>query len=52
MDHVFSTSIYGSSAKHEDNELKCKREGTTAYSTDRENEVRKRLLQLLEIESS
>ena len=39
MDCVFSTSIFGPDGKHEDHELRWKKQDAVTYSTDRENAV-------------
>ena len=46
-DHIYSTSIYGRSAKQEGHELKWKKPGAVTYRTDQENEVSKKLLESL-----
>ena len=40
-DRVFSSSIYGPSAKRAGHKSKGKKRGSVTYSTDRENEVSK-----------
>ena len=40
-DRVFSTSVYGPSAKHEGHELKRRKQGAVTHNTDRKNEVSK-----------
>ena len=41
MDQVFSSSIYGPSAKSAGHKSKGKKQGSATYSADRENEVSK-----------
>lgn len=51
-DRVFSTWIYGPSAKQEGHELKRKKQRAAIYSTEQENEVSWCSLNPLEIEFS
>lgn len=39
MDCVFSTSIFGTDGKHEDHELRWKKQDAVTYRTDRENAI-------------
>ena len=41
MDRVFSTTIFGPDGKHENHELRWKKQDAVTYRTDRENEVSK-----------